>query len=432
MIHKKEAANMTMSTPIALKISLLAVYIALTVFRAPTLLYPGRLWAEEGAIYFRVAYMPGTSLPLVPPEAGYFNFVSTGASLLAARFIALEYVPVFTGLIALLFQTIPPLLLLFSKMTGLDSLRLRSVALFVLLFTQPSENLWITTIHSQFFLCAATGVILISESPNRSWHMIRLVVLLIAGLTGVVSCLLVPFFVGSYLWTRKPDRLQETIALTLSCLIQAGLVLTGPLRQTHALWTILPCALFVKQWVLPLGGVHLATKVSEIIRDHGIYTRALPALLTLAPFAMFFVCLARWGQKQAMILFCSAVLLAVVSFLKSTESQDSIQELILCHISAEWAGWYYYAPNVMLALALLMSPRNASARGQSAYRLVSAAVVGLMLTVGAIDFFANRNPVFFTGPSWRSEVAAWRRDPNHAIRIWPHPWTLDLKRSNKS
>jgi hypothetical protein len=38
------------------------------------------------------------------------------------------------------------------------------------------------------------------------------------------------------------------------------------------------------------------------------------------------------------------------------------------------------------------------------------------------------NPNVTDGPAWRTEVGAWRANPNHILQLWPSGWTTRLSR----
>ena len=47
--------------------------------------------------------------------------------------------------------------------------------------------------------------------------------------------------------------------------------------------------------------------------------------------------------------------------------------------------------------------------------------------VGIAEFHDDPGREYFTrGPPWLDEVAAWHRDPNHLIRIWPDGWAINM------
>ncbi len=394
----------------------LLAFAALVVLRDPGLIYPGRLWAEEGAVHFRRAF-------LERPPVG--NAVSAFACRLAVHALPVEWAPVCTGLVALVLQLVPAALLLWSRIPALGRVPHRLAALGLLLLTQPSQDLWLNTIHSKFFLFIGAGVILVSAPGGRGAHLARLATLVLASVS-IVPALLLPWFMANYLLDRQPHRRDELLAMALPAM--AGLLLLGwPSREGDTFWTALAATLFVKQWVLPLAGSGTTTWLCEHILEHRLYASLTAALVALLPYGLVGAALLRWGRREALLLFTASVFTAGFSFLKSVEARYPMEDMLATHLSAFWCGRYYFGPNVLLAWALLMPVRAGAAAlpGAIGYRRVTGFLAVLLLVMGAAAY-GDKQAAFFSGPAWRDEVAAWRRNPQHEIQLWPHPWVMRL------
>ena len=394
----------------------LLAFAALVVLRDPGLIYPGRLWAEEGAVHFRRAFLDR-------PPIG--NAVSALTCLVAVRALPMEWVPVCTGLVALAMQLVPAALLLWSRIPALGRMPHRLAALGLLLLTPPSQDLWLNTIHSKFFLFLGAGVILISAPGSRGAHLARLGVLVLACVS-IVPALLLPWFAANYLLDRQPHRRDELLALALPAL--TGLLLVGwPSREGDTFWTALAATLFVKQWVLPLAGSGATTWLCERILEHRLYASLPAAAAALLPYALLGAALLRWGRREALLLFTASVFTAGFSFLKSVEARLPMGDMLATHLSAFWCGRYYFGPNVLLAWALLMPVRPGAATrpGATGYRRVTCVMAALLLAMGAAAY-GDKQAAFFSGPAWRDEVAAWRKNPRHEMQLWPHPWVMRL------
>ncbi len=77
-------------------------------------------------------------------------------------------------------------------------------------------------------------------------------------------------------------------------------------------------------------------------------------------------------------------------------------------------GRYVIVPQSLISLTFLAL---ASTR-QGWLRRFMWLIVVWLLGAGAYGF-VNASEVSAHGPSWRQEVAAWRSDPHHLIRLWP-------------
>jgi hypothetical protein len=408
-------------------------YVLLCVLRVPIVVYPGRFWAEDGTWHFYEAYTHTLSSVLFEQRREYYTLLTKITSLVAANAVPLRFSPMAMVLGALLVQTLPVVLILCCRIDALPSWRSRITAVLLVLLVQPNQEVWLNANSHQYFLCLATGIILISEPLGRLSAALRIATLFFAGLTGVVSCLLWPAFVVDYYLTRKRYRLHEIIVLGLVCALQAFYVLqmsTG--RQSHFHWHVLPLALLTKQWVLPLTGVKTAEHFATHVQRYDLTHAASYWTLGVLPYALASVGLALWGRRQSRLLLLTGVGVAVISFLVSVESRTA--EAIQSHISGLYAGRYYYAPNVMLMLALLMSLRpdvslsaNRRLRPWLFFRAACVLCVAIALIVGSYDYIAcPQRGQWFTGPSWPVELKNWQAGKSDQLPIWPVPWTLKL------
>lgn len=421
--------------------ALLLLYAALLLLRVPTLLYPGRFWAEEATVYFYDAYTRNPIDSLLTPHLGYYSLYNK-LSCLAATLVPLEQAPVVTAFAALFGQLVPAIVLMTSRFPALATAPSRLAALLLLLFVQPNQEVWLNTANTQFFLCITAALILISEPPCRVSHGFRLVALAVSGLTGVVSCLILPAFAAEYFFTRKSERLHECLVLFAACAAQLGVVMMSPPRAAEWNLSALPYALLIKQGVLPLAGHGVANRAGEFVINHD-WLHFPAAVVALLPHFALFAALLRWGRRESIYLLVCSVFIAGLSFLNSVEAASAATRLD--HLTAVGGGRYYFAPNAMLALALLISAtspapisavdtvnplrhgfffRNAS----RPFRYMAALTVAVILFIGARDFFNSRtaHSWFFSGADWQSEVGAWRRGEKVRLEVYPNGWSVAL------
>lgn len=416
------------------RLNILILYVGLIMIRVPEIIWPGRFWAEEGFVYFREAYMSQPWNVLINSHQGYYSLFNKIASITAVYAVPLEFSPIITMSFALIAQVLPVWLLLYSRIHSLTSRFSQLCAVAIVLFIQPNQEIWLNTINSQFFLFVSVAIIFISEPTKKIMHIIRLGILVIAGLTGVVSCLLLPLFVIEYIWTRKRYKLDETIVLAAVTAIQGVIVMSGSGRDIHFDFNLLAFVLFVKQWILPILGSNATDLFSNYIKQHHLYYNFFYALVALLPYTLFGIGLIIWGKRHSWLLFATSISIASISFLTSVEAQSA--DTILGHLSAVIGGRYYYGPNVLMGLALIIFLSENKLRSvpySHYFRKGCIVIVGLMITVGAYDFMRSndRQVLFFTGPSWQVEVKNWRENRKDVLSIWPRPWSIALDKSKK-
>ena len=398
--------------------------------RAPSIVWPGRFWGEEATVYFREAYLGSPGQVLLSPNLGYYSLFNKLAALAAAHGALLEWAPLVATGFALAIQILPVALLLFARFPAWPALAPRVAGVALVLLVQPNQEVWLNTINSQYFLCLATGLVLASApGAGRSAHGARLALLVLAGLTGIVSALLWPLFLWDYGRTRQPRRLHEAATLGLAAALQVVVVLAGPGRVVQPVWSLMPLALAGKQWVLPLFGYAAFDGFIDVLRKWPRATDFPWSLVLFLPYGL--VAFAAWRQRNGTAgrLLAAAGGVAVVSLAFSLPAQQ-LESFGYSCITATADGRYYYAPNVLLALALLALAAAPGAPGSRAVRAIRGSA-GLLLicllATGAANF--RHYGGWSHGPDWPTEVRAWRAGQIDTLAVWPAPWRLDLRRN---
>jgi hypothetical protein len=412
----------------------LAMVIAVTVLRDTRFFTQPRFWAEEGMLHFAFSFSHPWYQALFAPQVGYLNFWPNLATWLATL-VPLEFAPLVTTLLAMLVQLIPVGLILWSRSSFWAGWPFKLAFVAVLLFTPLSSEVWLNTINSYNYLLIATLIILFEEpaqhSPRR-WGTRGLLV--IAGLSGTVSCFLIPIFIFRALLEKQRERWVQIIILSVCALIQIALILSyrsnADLSQRFHLigLTTLGVVLWTQGLSLFATGFHQT-------RD---WARMLFSMTTqdLAGFQL-------WGRLllfagMALILFLSANLSKKLRFLfLGSYAILLILMMMFSVISDKYTlldtGLHqriFFAPNVLLGWMMIMGIRFTREKGWLAFsgNLASAGCAFLVcasLIWGLINY---HDPWFFNlnWPAWPAEVQAWRADPHYALRIQPDGWVVIL------
>lgn len=403
------------------RLAVLGAYAALVLARSPALVWPGRFWAEEGSVYFASAVTHPAWEVLTTPLLGYYSLYNLVAVLAAAHLVSLEVAPVVTVAFAFMAQLLPAWLILYALFPERRAAAVWAVAL--LLVILPNQEVWLNTINSQFYLATATAVILASGPALGRTRGVRLIALALAGLTGVVSCVLTPLFWIDAVWHRERTRVLEALVLSVALLIQLAAVLSGPGREGHQFVELIPFVLLSKQIVLVTLGPSALGWLYATVASARLFESVPAIVLASIPHLLLGTALFRWGGRAAGLLFTGSVLVACVSFMHSLDASDF--EAMVGHVGPG-AGRYYFAPNVMLVLAMLAAgtqPLQPSLYAR-AFRSGCTVFLSAATFVGATHY--NMDSGFSTGPSWPTEVRKWRRGESSELAIWPRPWKTAL------
>lgn len=212
-----------------------ALVTTLNLVRCPELLLSPRFFAEDGTTYFVGAYQNSFIANVFTAYYGYYTLYNQLATSLASL-APLEHAPLVTTLMSLFIQIGISLYVLWGDLPLIDTpCRRAALALAIPLVSWPGH--WLTIIGSQCWLGAGTFLLLLGAGRNGQIRSIatRGAFLLLAGLTGVISCFMIP----AYLWRAIRERSTEFFTyagILLSCLlVQGGVLLASLLSRSPEL-----------------------------------------------------------------------------------------------------------------------------------------------------------------------------------------------------
>ncbi|QTL03295.1 hypothetical protein J5J86_21540 [Aquabacter sp. L1I39] len=385
--------------------------------RTPHILMDGRLFAEEGVIYFRDAVAGSWWDALLAPRVGYYSAFNKLAAL-AASVVPLEGAARVTTWCALAVQL--SVVWIVARSDAFGPLWGRALAALVPIVAVPSAEVWLNTINSQFHLAVGTAVLLATGRAALP-SAVRLAFLLLAGATGPVSVALAPLFALKALRSRTGQDMREAALLCALALVQAVLmirVLAEGERGGGLSVLAMLSAIGVKNLALPWLG-DAAGEVGAVLLAGSRLAKALAAAGLAAFAALLAVTVLRTPASRW--LAAAALLVALVSYAGALGKDPWILLIPAA------AGRYAYAPNALMGLALIAAMAGMAER-RRAWRPLRPVAGVLALWMLACGFFQYWNvEPFFSGPSWRAEVTAWRADPaRERLALWPPPWFLPL------
>ena len=407
--------------------ALLAIFATLVALRLPMAWVEGRFQDEEATVFLAYAWhFPSEAL--FRSFGGYLNIAANGVTLLLAELvkggtISLERAPYFTMAAGLLAQLIPALLILMSRSPWLADLRTRIVALLVLVLMPATEEVFLNVLHIQFHLALAVALILaLDRSRGRMMSWFEGAILVVAPLCGPGAIVFLPLLALRAIVDRDAGRWRQFALLGIGAAIQMlFFYVPTAMRGVPFDPLNLLASLFIRLLALPLGGVSGANRFSLAAAESMFFDKTalwLIGLLSLGLFGILF----RESLKQrdsAFWLFSAALSVAVVSLGFGIVTGAAFAPFFVL------AGpRYNYLPQVLLGLFFLCL----AMRADPVQRRMPRVLVALFLFVGAVHYLQPFED-YGRGPSWLKEVAAWRKDPDHQLTVWPHHYSADL--SNK-
>ena len=420
----------------ALRWAAFALLVLLTASRAPLLIQEPRLIAEEASVYLVYARDHGvlSTLLLVPTSegpAGYLHLAANLAALLETRVFALEHAAAVSTALAFLLQLVPFALVLWGRSVAWTSTRRRLVCCGLLLVAPAiSPSVWLSIINSQVFCGISSLILLLEDLPSASPRRRRLYrcLLLLNGLSGPYTALLAPGF----LW--RSLRLKSREAWIQTALVSA----TGALQ----LLCYVAAALGSEQIPDRLTPLGLATGLSSVLVFHvfGAFLGSELAALVAAPLGLVVRVdrsVATGAMSPEALIVATAGLLLWGIWLARARRSWVMTALLIEFVAvsasvsflAHGLPWHRYAvvPGTVLLLSVLLGGWESK---ETLRRTACRALLAVALVCGLATFWRDAPmrvddfSVTHFGdapgrPDWRREVAAWRRDPAHVLRVWP-------------
>jgi hypothetical protein len=415
-------------------LALTLAIILFVIWRQPELLAEPRFWAEEGSNYFAFAFSHTWLENLFSPQFGYYTLYNSLATSLAAS-VPLHYSAYVTTYLAFSVQIAVSAAVIWWRIPVLDSLFKRIVVAFAIQFLAYAR-IWLTTIGVQYWLCVLSFLILLGETGTEQCipRIQGRVLLVLNGLTGILSCCLIPAFILAWRGNRCRETLNHALILAGCLVVQVGIYVNAVTSNDPGLASRLLCpdvlsmlARFLHfQFVIPFFG-HVVWNSALIAQgEAGIVSLLLPftgssihsynyiilqQLSGTAVVAFLAVAACKTGRRlETRVMVMAFAAIALVSNIFSVNTSGGPR--------------YTFAPSVMIIIFLVAM----TGWQEVAPILRKTALALVLIAVVMCDYRATM--VFAYSPSWpvlRQELIQWQADPTHEIRVWPPTFVMKLK-----
>ncbi|QQS54749.1 MAG: hypothetical protein IPM89_02530 [Candidatus Competibacteraceae bacterium] len=371
------------------------------IYRAPYLFSNPRFWAEEGRYFYKGIYFFWYEA-LFSPQQGYYSLFPNLATLLAARLSPLEYAPLITTIAAFIAQLLPYIIILYRLKNRLQPIQ-QILFCIITLFVVNTGEIWLNTITTQFHLAVAAFIILLAnhDELNRYVTLFDRIVLIISGLTGVITCFLLPAFAIRWYLDKSKNLLTLNIILIISCIVQlCYITYTATLGSGVGNRFFFPgLASIIKTWQVQfLLWPILGSQWKEILGAELLGGSVAISILLIA------LSTATHMNRQYSIPI-------IIAFL-------TVSILSLVGSLGMGGGWRYgYVPAVIL-LSLFVIGTNKDT--QKLHKILSWFIISLSVGFWVSNYREALKPwVVPDGPVWMEEVQMWRKNPNRPLQIYP-------------
>ena len=398
------------------------------VLRAPIYFSAPSFWAEEGTLYFALAWTRPVHEALSYRPAGYLLLCANLATTVAAALVhggavPLARAPLVTVLASLAVQLLPVAVIAWSRAPFWDGALRRSLGVAVVLFGALTDEIWLNTINSQPWLVVAAALLLLEPADGRGGGWWSAGLLLLAGLSAPVASALAPLFAWRA-WRARTTRSVLQAGLLAACaVVQLGCLWFAahgggalPRRTAGLDLGVFAATVWGRTLIVPALGTDVGQTASASLRHFASVPFGGALLLALA--AVVIAWLARGLRAEERVALAgSYVVVTTLTLLTAVGDKAMLLDV--------WSSSrYVYAPGVLVLLMLLGGVRRGAGR-------VRTAVCALLLGAGLVQGGAHyRSSLLWQPwwPSWPDEVRAWESNPSRPLRIWPPPWALGLRR----
>ena len=403
------------------KIILIFLLIIISFFRSPYIFLRGRFMAEDGELFFKSAFENNflEHLFYFTPNSGYYNFIANILTEISTHF-PLNYAPLVVAYGSLFLILLPIILILFKDSHLFKNDYQKIIASVILFIATPnSPEVWANSINSQIYLFFSSLLILYFKDENNSVNFKEKFLLLIAGLSGIYSCILTPIFFLKFYFLKKKNNLYNFIILLFCTIIQLSLVfyskINNLLHTSHIEFIEKPI-FYVTSFIYtffmkPIFGRDFPHFINE-----KFHISFLPkdvffiifGLLVLFFFIKFnFINYIKKDKIFQSIIFIYFLVFGVV-FLGSDNFPPS--------------GRYAVIPgNLFLLIIFYLSIYFEIKQ----IRYFFSFVILLSIISGIYEFRPTTKYIRFLDcvncPDWKTEIINWKKDNDYTIGIWPYP-----------
>lgn len=420
---------------IALKCIMTVAIILLVYARQPDLLTTPRFWAEEGTDYFSYAFNHSWLDNIFFPQYGYNTLYNSLATSLAAA-VPLEHAPLITIWLAFCAQIAVSAAVVWWNIPVLDSLWKKFV-IAVLIQTLAYVRIWLTTIGVQYWLCVLSFLILLCDYriTDRRMPYFHHVLLFLNGLTGILSCVLIPAFAYKYVVTRSRLVLHQTVIL-ISCLaVQIGIFLHAYLnksaglinRFTNSDFTYIMSKILKFEFSTPFVGIKLyesdtlmnAETALRSMLSHVVGPAIMDTqydLIEVTLGILIFCFLTAMSVKMANRLETRLILISIIG----------VTIISTCFsINRSSGPRYTFAPTIMILVLVVTAINDRTI--PALFRYLATTLVVLSVVTSLSQYRRIMNFAFDESwPCWQFEVYKWHCDPGYQLEIWPPGWHMKL------
>ena len=403
------------------KIILIFLLIVISFFRSPYIFLKGRFMAEDGELFFKSAFENNflEHLLYFAPNSGYYNLIANILAEISTHF-PLNYAPLVVAYGSLFLILLPIILILFKDSYLFKNDYQKIIASVILFIATPnSPEVWVNSINSQIYLFFSSFLILYFKDENNSVNLKEKFLLLIAGLSGIYSCILTPIFFFKFYFLKKKNNLYNFIILLFCTIIQLSLIfyskINNLLHTSHIEFIEKPIfyvtSFIYSFFMKPIFGRDLLYFINEKLH------------ISFLPKDVFFIVF-------GLLVLFFFIKFNFINYIKKDKIFQSIFFIYFLVFGVVFLGSDNFPPSGRYAvipgnLFLLIIFYLSIYFEIKQIRYFFSFVILLSIISGIYEFRPTTKYIRFLDcvncPDWKTEIINWKKDNDYTIGIWPYP-----------
>ena len=405
------------------------LFIIFTVFlhylKTPYLFQYGR-FMENDAIHYANAINSNWHevIFLVYWPAGYLNLFANLASFLNSRLINIEFAALFNIYFCYSIIFIIHYIIIFYES---DFLKTNFSKIFASIIISISPifvfEIWLDSMNSQIYLCLLSFFILFLKH-NMTSKISSPLILGIAGLSGVYTCLLTPLFIYKYFKLKTRINLINSSILIIASVIQFSIILVaklsdklseGKLNFNYFLNYNEIESFTYNILIRPFLSSSLSNyfiKIFQVENNHELKMFIIFLVILFVLFLLFYIFI-KIKKKTLLLDFELISLIYLFLTCSILITIGGVNDFV--------GGRYSVIPSfcILFVLFKLCFIENKL----QILKKISLILIIFSISTGIYDFRVKKWIIFYECrdcPEWKNEIRKFNEDNNYKIKVWPY------------
>ncbi len=405
------------------------LFIIFTIFlhylKTPYLFQYGR-FMQNDAIHYANALNSNWHeiIFLVYWPAGYLNFFANLASFFNSRLINIEFAALFNIYFCYSVIFIIHYIIIFYKSDFLKT-NLSKIFASIIISISPIFvfEIWLDSMNSQIYLCLLSFFVLFIKH-NMGSKIFSPLILGIAGLSGVYTCLLTPLFIYKYLKEKTRVNLINSSTLIIASIIQFSIILfakfsgklyAGKLNFNYFLNFNEIESFTYNILTRPFLSSSLSNyliKIFEVENNNELKTFIIFFVISIVLLLLIYI----FYQIKNRTLLLNFELISLIYLFLTCSILITIGG-----VNDFVGGRYSVIPSfcIIFILFKLCFIENKL----QILKKISLFLIFLSIFTGIYDYRIEKYITFYECkdcPEWKSEIRKFNEDNNYKIKVWPY------------